>query len=372
MYRFCLRFGFLCGLAAFLCGTQLHAQGLRERLAIAQDVLEQSQAQIDAGATQTDRAEAMVGAIRGFEDGLGELRSILRRLQLADEQLSRNLARNEVETAQLLAALIETERGGSFLSLLHPDGPIGTAHAGIMLADIAPAIQSEVTVLRQDLQRIGEVKKLHDAAQSTLETGLSALQRARVALSRAIADRAPLPKKFTSDPLQTAVLLAATASLEEFAQGLDILAIDEFDRPPAPPPAPGALVWPVRGRVLEEFGTPTQAGPLSGIRLATQAETLVLAPNAGTVRYVGTLLDYGLLIILEPSDGLLIVLAGLRDAFVDTGDIVKMGSPIGNMGGEFSQSILGEGAGVLYSETLYVEIRENDLIVDPMTWFKPQ
>lgn len=114
-----------------------------------------------------------------------------------------------------------------------------------------------------------------------------------------------------------------------------------------------------------------------GILLATRPHALVTTPAAATVRYRGPLLDYGNVMILEPQAGLLLVLAGLDQVFGAPGEVLPAGSPVGLMGGQEPQAGTivvqsGEGAGNTRSETLYIEVRENNQPVDPALWFAMQ
>ena len=111
-----------------------------------------------------------------------------------------------------------------------------------------------------------------------------------------------------------------------------------------------------------------------GVLIATRPQALVTTPVPATIRYRGPLLNYGLVIILEPQPDLLIVLAGLGQVFGDVGQVLPSGAPVGLMGGDTQvadtsalQSV--ERAGNQRPETLYIEVREGDATVDPFTWF---
>ena len=101
------------------------------------------------------------------------------------------------------------------------------------------------------------------------------------------------------------------------------------------------------------------------------------APTAATIRYRGPLLDYGQVLILEPQQDTLFVLAGLAQVYGKIGQVVPAGSPLGLMGGQTSQidAILSQsrdGAGIDRTETLYIEVRQGNVPVDPLDWFTSQ
>jgi murein hydrolase activator len=86
------------------------------------------------------------------------------------------------------------------------------------------------------------------------------------------------------------------------------------------------------------------------------------------------LLDYGNVMILEPGNGYLLILAGMQTIYGELGEVVAAGAPLGLMGGqeagvtEFLISTQ-EGGGAQATETLYMELRQGATPVDPETWF---
>jgi septal ring factor EnvC (AmiA/AmiB activator) len=80
--------------------------------------------------------------------------------------------------------------------------------------------------------------------------------------------------------------------------------------------------------------------------------------------------------ILEPGDGYLLVLAGLDVVYGEVGEVVAGGAPLGLMGGsaavteEFATDST-DGTGGRETETLYMELRQGAVPVDPLPWFAP-
>ena len=79
---------------------------------------------------------------------------------------------------QLLAVLqsIGTENPTAFL---HPDGPTGTARAGLLLAELTPALNKRAEQLRRDLEDVQTLRTLQTDAEARLRTSLTAVQAAR-------------------------------------------------------------------------------------------------------------------------------------------------------------------------------------------------
>ena len=101
--------------------------------------------------------------------------------------------------------------------------------------------------------------------------------------------------------------------------------------------------------------------------MATAPGALVTAPTAATVRYVGPLLDFGAVVVLEPGAGALIILAGLGGTFVQAGEVVQAGAPLGLMPEPTSPQA--DVNGVSADQTLYIEMRIGAQPVDPGDWF---
>lgn len=323
-----------------------------------------------------DRVAALTATVQAYEEGLSALRDGLRRAAIRQRTLERDLEARSDEVARLLGVLQTMGRTPTPLLLLHPSGPTGTARSGMMLADVTPALQAEVGELRVQLDELATLRALQTDALATLEEGLSGAQQARAALSHAISERTDLPRRFSEDPVRTALLLASTETLEAFASGLA-----EAQLAPDALPAPdatalmGQLVLPVDGEVLRRFEEADAAGiTRPGILISTRPRALLTAPTAVTLRYSGPLLDYGTVLILEPAPDVMWVLAGLAEAYGEEGEVLAGGAPLGLMGGETppAQEILTEsqlsGAGNR-TQTLYLEVRDRQGAINPDIWF---
>ncbi len=342
----------------------------------AAEALEQASIKLDSAVKARGRVAALTEAVRAYEDGLAAMRDGLRIAAIRETELTRKLAAQETEVAQLLGVLTSMGGRASPQNLLHPQGALGAARSGMLVATVTPGLAEQAATLRADLQEVTDLRQLQQSAVATLEEGLAGVQKARTALSQAIADRTDLPKRFTEDPVRTAILIAATETLDGFASGLTQIAEGEAPQNlPRIADRKGALALPARGVVLRKAGEADAAGVTRpGIVLATRPRALVTTPTAATIRYRGPLLDYGLVTILEPQGGMLIVLAGLETVFGEAGQVLPEGSPVGLMGNAAAdsgdiQSPSGERGGATRSETLYIEVREGDRPVDPLTWF---
>lgn len=363
-------------IAALPLGAPMAAADTGAAARAAAQRLDQAARQLAQAHSARDRVRALTETLRAYEDGLEAMRDGLRHARLREARLSRELQAREAEIAQLLGVLHSMGSTPSPVMLLHPAGPVGTARSGMILADVTPALNARADDLRDRLSEITTLRVLQESAAETLQNGLNGVQEARTALSQAVAERTDLPRRFTEDPVRTAILIASTETLEGFASGLSQITTDE-DRSDLPDISDrrGSLPLPAQGQILRRAGEADAAGVTRpGILLATRPRALVSTPTAATIRYLGPLLDYGNVMILEPQAGTLFVLAGLDVVYGGIGQVLPAGSPIGLMGGQDAEigAILansGNGAGTGRPETLYIEVRQDDAPVDPEAWF---
>ncbi|SNR32998.1 murein hydrolase activator EnvC family protein [Puniceibacterium sediminis] len=360
-----------------LFATPLAAQtGPADAARAAADQLEEASRQLDRADGVRDRIKALTDVVRAYEAGLSAMRDGLRGAAIRETELRRDLRGREDEVAGLLGILQGIGGSAAPETLMHPGGPLATARAGMLLAGVTPGLAARATSLRGELEEVTTLRQLQADAIKTLQEGLAGVQRARTELSQAMDSRTDLPMRFTEDPVRTAILIAATETLEGFASGLsNVTEEDSVSELPSIESRMGTLPMPVSGKILRRAGEADAAGvERPGIVVATRPGALVTSPTAATIRYRGPLLDYGLVTILEPQADLLFVLAGLDIVYGEIGEVLSAGAPVGLMGGTEAEtgdmlSPIGERAGNARPETLYIEVRQGDTPVDPMTWF---
>lgn len=365
------------GCALVFWGTLTFAeQGPADAALAASDRLEQASVLLEQASGSRDQVAALTETVQAYEEGLIALRDGLRRATVRQQALETELNAKRAEIGRLLGVLETMGRAPAPLLLLHPSGPTGTARSGMILAEVTPALKAEADALRSQLEEVAVLRQLQDNAAETLRKGLDGAQRARAELSAAIQDRTDLPQRFTEDPVQTALLIASTETLDAFASGL-AETVSDLPQSAAPDATDlkGALSLPVQGRIVWGYNEEDLGGmKRPGIILGAQPRSLVTTPVAATVRFRGPLLDFGNVIILEPAADVLFIFAGLAEVFGEAGQILPAGAPIGLMGGEIPpvDAILTEtnaGSGPRATESLYLEVREGQGPVDPATWF---
>jgi murein DD-endopeptidase MepM/ murein hydrolase activator NlpD len=133
----------------------------------------------------------------------------------------------------------------------------------------------------------------------------------------------------------------------------------EIEAEEAPAHRNGALAfrWPVRGRVIANFGAKTNGQQNDGINLAVPEGTAVRAAEDGVVAYAGNeLKGYGNLILIRHSNGFVTAYANASEIMVKRNDKVRRGQIIAKSGQ----------TGAVASPQLHFEIRKGSSPVDPM------
>ena len=289
----------------------------------------------------------------------------MRQAEIRESELTRSFEARRDRLSRLIGTLTALEPQAGPMLLLHPAGALDTVRSGMMMADVTPALQAEVDAVSADLTELRQLRDLQLASGQTLQNGLERATEARSALSQAISDRTDLPKRFTEDPEVLRGLLESADTLQAFAEGLNL---DETEGAGFAD-MQGNLPLPVLGRVLLKPGETDARGVVRpGLTLATRPLAMITAPTRATIRYLGPLLDYGNVMILEPGDGYLLVLSGMETLYGEVGGIVAKDAPLGLMGGiDAEADPNASGAG--QTETLYLELRQGAQPVNPLDWF---
>jgi septal ring factor EnvC (AmiA/AmiB activator) len=138
-------------------------------------------------------------------------------------------------------------------------------------------------------------------------------------------------------------------------------------RPPTAPAVPrgtkGALPWPADGQVVSFFGR--QKHPTfntyvqrKGIEIRTAEGSFIHSVMPGTVVYADWLKGYGLVIIMDHTNGFFSLYAHASRILAKVGERVTEGQVIGETGD----------TGMIGENTLYFELREGSDPVDPLQW----
>jgi murein DD-endopeptidase MepM/ murein hydrolase activator NlpD len=129
------------------------------------------------------------------------------------------------------------------------------------------------------------------------------------------------------------------------------------DQLPTPDPMSGnSFRWPVKGRVISEFGAKPDGGHNDGIDLAVPQGTSVMAAENGVVAYAGNeLKGYGNLVLIRHANNWVSAYAHNEEILVKRGDRVRRGQIIAKAGA----------TGTVSQPQVHFELRKGSRPVDP-------
>ena len=117
-----------------------------------------------------------------------------------------------------------------------------------------------------------------------------------------------------------------------------------------------SMRWPVKGKVISEFGAKPNGLKNEGINIAVPEGTSIRAAEGGVVAYAGNeLKGYGNLILVRHAGGFVTAYAHASQLMVKRGDTVKRGDIIAKAGQ----------TGAVQSPQLHFEVRKGASALDP-------
>jgi septal ring factor EnvC (AmiA/AmiB activator) len=141
------------------------------------------------------------------------------------------------------------------------------------------------------------------------------------------------------------------------------LAQSRMRQPPGRLPSLGSLLWPVEGKVVSYFGR--QKHPTfdtfvnkKGIEIQAKEGSPIHSVSSGKVVYADWLKGYGLVVIVDHTNGFYSLYAHASKILVAEGNSVTNGQVIGETG---ETGVTEEGA-------LYFELRKGTTPIDPLKW----
>ena len=129
-----------------------------------------------------------------------------------------------------------------------------------------------------------------------------------------------------------------------------------------------ALALPVSGKIIRRFGDDDGFGSrTAGIAIAAAPQSLVATPVDATVLYAGPFRSYHQLLILDAGGGYHVVIGGMDQSMVSTGQFVLSGEPVGVMATKAPTS----SSDTLLTDNpeLYIEFRKDGKPVDSGPWW---
>ncbi len=240
------------------------------------------------------------------------------------------------------------------------------------LAAAGAALGSEQTRLaalqRREADQQAQVAAQAEAAQAAQRSSLARAEQAAKVAAEAVARAATLGDAVART---RAAEQAAQARFEQQAEAAEAARQPEAAQRArdnaaslAAPAGPGLQQGsaqasaPVSGRIVQAFGSHTDAGSASGVTYAPPPLATVTAPCAGRIDFAGPFRSYGRMLILDCGRDYRYVLAGLDRLDVATGQSLARGAAVGRMPSWGGEPVGGR-------PSLYVQLRHGDALIDP-------
>lgn len=122
----------------------------------------------------------------------------------------------------------------------------------------------------------------------------------------------------------------------------------------------GHLPFPVKGELMQKFGSAREDGKLDGIILAANEGTEIKSITDGKVVFADWMRGYGLIIIVDHGKGYISLYAFNQSLYKKVGDIVNAGDVIASVGLSGGHD----------RASLYFGIRKKGKAIDPLEWCK--
>lgn len=334
--------------------------------------------------TLRTRAIAVAASLQSSEDTLTILERRLRELAADAEAKEKSFTQRRIELARLVAELGRVSRQPPEAALVLPSSPLEAVRTAKLLAALTPALRDQASALAAEVDALQKARVAADTQRKDVANAAEKLAAERETLEELIAKRTKMLSEAETAERSSQTRLDRLARDAQDVRDLVEKLNAERSRaeseaaPPArepqvaarmPPPAAlsrpfgeGTVVPPVHGRILLSFGQPGDGGqPHRGLTIEARPGARLVAPLDGKIVFAGPFRTYGLILIIEHSEGYHTLLAGLGRIDGTVGQTVSTGEPVGIAGSAETGN-----------PSIYVELRRNGQPIDPLPWLAPR
>ncbi len=400
--------GVLC-ILMMLTGTVVAAPTTADLKRIEQQLKAERQAGLEAQKKASALSNEMkavkrqiIGSVKNVqakEEVLSTLEEKLSALNKREKELSDKISLTDAQMAEVVMGLQRLALRPKESLFFKPMAPIETVRSQSLMMNAIPILGTLGTEARSDLQALIETRSQITSQAQQVKSAAEALAVKQAHMEKLLKQKETLQAQYQATHIQAtkrAETLASQANdlkdllrkLEEEKRRQQLererkekarLAALERERkaaaaqgkkvtPSIQRPQPtniakgafkksyGALLWPARGKIVQNFGDTTVSGAhIKGMTLSTRANAQVVAPFDGNVLFSGPFKNYGHLLIIDNGDNYLTLLAGMEKSYVRVGQDLLAGEPVGMTRTK--------------NPTLYIEIRKDGNAVNPRPWF---
>jgi septal ring factor EnvC (AmiA/AmiB activator) len=375
-------------------------QSLRERLQKLQSEYQhtrESSAEAADALKQSERAISEAGRkLRQLEAEQREAQSALKTATEDAEQTRADIEQRQARLSEMFRQAYMRGGGDELKLLLNGQNPSQAARDLHYLSYLSRAQMQLIDELRTGLARLSELKESASEKDRELAEIRQAQLKERKNLLREKQSRQKVLNKLAGQIKQQrkeiatlkrdeqrlsdlVVRLAKLAAMRKApaksapstgkgrATGGKPIAVNTLVPEPGHEGTPfsrlkGLLRLPVRGELMNQFGTPREGGGLSwkGLFIRAPEGSEVRAVAQGTVAFADWLRGFGNLVIVDHGEGYMSLYSNNESLYKQAGDPVKMGEAIASVGNSGGQESTG----------VYFELRHQSRPINPMTWIK--
>jgi septal ring factor EnvC (AmiA/AmiB activator) len=292
--------------------------------------------------------------------------------QIAD--LGKDVQTRQSSISARLRLLYMEGRTGYLKTLFAAESFTDAAHRMDYISWVAQREHQLVQQFQEDLSNLQllndqqikareELLQLQGETQQTIKK-VSGLKRQKRAVLVSLSKEKDSHERMVED------LQRSAEQVDSLLKALDQrfqLAQSRMRKPPGRLPSLGSFLWPVEGKVVSYFGR--QKHPTfdtfvnkKGIEIKAREGSPIQSVSSGKVVYADWLKGYGLVVIVDHTNGFYSLYAHASKLLVAEGNSVKIGQVIGETGE----------TGVTEEDTLYFELRKGTTPIDPLKWLVKQ
>ncbi|KAF0185896.1 MAG: peptidase M23B [Hyphomonadaceae bacterium] len=266
----------------------------------------------------------------------------------------------------VIIALIAVERDRPPALAIRPTNATEAARVAILMRLVAPQLDKKAREIAAEIGQLRQVRQDILMSNRDYREATQNLITARASVGGLIAKRQELEVRLRRDAQAERSIISQIAnrasSLRDLiAQLGDVISSTNKSGPSFARGfeiARGKLLRPANGQVVTNFGADlAEGGKASGITIRTRARAQVVSPYDGRIEFAAPFRSYGRVLIINVGTDYRLVLAGLGNSYVQAGQEVLAGEPLGEMTSD--ASIIPD---------LYVEIRRGEATLDPSQW----
>lgn len=329
----------------------------------------------------------MVSAAKAVQQHEGQVETITARmseLEKLRDARSEELRQSRKKFARVLSAMQRIAQYPPEALIAQPTAPADTVRTAILLRAAVGEIDKQAGALRKEVEFLAKARTEIAARAESLRETTDLLDRERRRLGALMSRKKVLKRRADKQAYASEKRVEALGqkakSLQELLTGLNAekkrraenATKEQASIPLASPKktasvipkqlrqigkARGKLNLPATGRIVGRYGEKTDGGlSRKGVTIATPNRAQIVATFDGIVAYAGKFRGYGLLLIIEHTEGYHSLLAGMSRIDVEQGQQVIAGEPVG---------VIDEGNG---EPVLYVELRRNGQPINPVPW----